>query len=73
MSWTIKNTEEDTPYTKQIDNAIKMGAANGILTLCAASNGAAVTDQTFPAESQRESIFKIGVAMEEGKALKWVG
>ena len=49
-----------------------MGAANGILMFCATSDGAAVTDQTFPAESQRESVFKIGVAMEEGNAWKWV-
>ena len=73
MSWTIKKTEENTSYTKQIDEAIKTAAANGILMFCAASDGGAVTDQTFPAESQRESVFKIGAATEEGKAWKWVG
>ena len=50
-----------------------MAAPNGILMFCPASNGGAVTDQTFPAESQRGSVFKIGAATEEGKAWKWVG
>ena len=73
MSWTIKKTEENTSHIENLEKAVQAAAKDNILMFCAASDGGAVTDQTFPAESQRESVFKIGAATEEGKAWKWVG
>lgn len=73
MSWTIKKTEENTSHIESLEKAVQAAAKDNILMFCAASDGGAVTDQTFPAESQRESVFKIGAATEEGKAWKWVG
>ena len=73
MSWTIKKTDDNASHIENLEKIVKKAAKNGILMFCAASDGGAVTDQTFPAESQRELVFKIGAATEEGKAWKWVG
>ena len=73
MSWTIKKTDENASHIEDLEKTVKLAATNRILMFCAASDGGAVTDQTFPAESQRELVFKIGAATEEGKAWKWVG
>ena len=73
MSWTIRKTDENASHIEDLEKIVKKAARNGILMFCAASDGGAVTDQTFPAESQRELVFKIGAATEEGKAWKWVG
>ncbi len=73
MSWTIKKTTENATHIEDLEEAVKTAATNGILMFCAASDGGAVTDLTFPAESGRDSVFKIGAATEEGKAWKWVG
>ena len=73
MSWTIKKTEENACYIEDLETTVTRAATNGILMFCAASDGGAVTDHTFPAESRRDSVFKIGAATEEGKVWKWVG
>ena len=73
MSWTIKKTEENASHIEDLEKTVKTAATNGILMFCAASDGGAVTDQTFPAESRRDSVFKIGAATEEGQVWKWVG
>lgn len=73
MSWTIKKTDENASHIEDLERTVKTAANKGILMFCAASDGGAVTDQTFPAESQRDLVFKIGAATEEGKAWKWVG
>ena len=77
MSWKIKKTEENTPYTNQIDKAIKMGPANGILMFCSnvlrGQRRRCRYRPNFPSRVTNRIGFKIGAATEEGKAWKWVG
>ena len=72
MSWTIEGTDDNESYIKTLKEAIKVAADKPILMFCAASDGGAMSDRSFPG-SLRDFVFKIGAATEDGKAWKWVG
>ena len=73
MSWTIERTDENKSDILALEQAVQDAANKGILMFCAASDGGAVSDRSFPARSVKEVLFKIGAATEEGSKWKWVG
>lgn len=73
MSWTIERTVDNESHIGNLEKAVQAAAKKPILMFCAASDGGAISDKSFPAESLRDLVFKIGAATEEGKAWKWVG
>ena len=74
MSWTIEKTDENKSDILALEQAVQDAANRNILMFCAASDGGAVSDRSFPARSgKKEVLFKIGAATEEGSKWKWVG
>ena len=73
MSWSIERTDENKNDIADLEKAVRDAANNRILMFCAASDGGAVSDRSFPAKSVNELLFKIGAAKEEGSKWKWVG
>ena len=73
MSWSIERTDENKFDIVALESAVRDAANNRILMFCAASDGGAVSDRSFPAKSVNELLFKIGAATEEGSKWKWVG
>ena len=73
MSWTIERTDENKSDILALEQAVQDAANKGILMFCAASDGGAVNDRSFPANSVKELLFKIGAATEDGSKWKWVG
>ena len=73
MSWSIERTDENKSDIVALEKAVRDAANNRILMFCAASDGGAVSDRSFPAKSVNELLFKIGAATEEGSKWKWVG
>ena len=73
MSWTIEKTDENKSDIDALEQAVQDAANKGILMFCAASDGGAQSDRSFPARSLKQKLFKIGAATEEGSKWKWVG
>ena len=73
MSWTIERTDENKSDILALEQAVQDAAKKRILMFCAASDGGAVSDRSFPASSVKGVLFKIGAATEEGSKWKWVG
>ena len=73
MSWTIERTDDNKSDILALEQAVQDAANRGILMFCAASDGGAVSDRSFPARSVKGAVFKIGAATEEGSKWKWVG
>ena len=73
MSWTIEATADNGKSIERLKKAVEEAAKNNILMFCAASDGGAISDKSFPGKAPRDSVFKIGAATEDGKAWKWVG
>ena len=73
MSWTIERTDENKSDILALEQAVQDAANRRILMFCAASDGGAVSDRSFPARSVKGVLFKIGAATEEGSKWKWVG
>ena len=73
MSWTIERTDENKSDILALEEAVQNAANRKILMFCAASDGGAVNDRSFPARSVKGVLFKIGAATEEGSKWKWVG
>jgi hypothetical protein len=69
MSWSI----EPTGNTEELKDAIVLAAKEGILMFCAATDQGAYGDNTYPAASTTNELFKIGAAEASGTALKWLG
>ena len=73
MSWTIEETADNEVHIEKLKEAVEKAAKKPILMFCAASDGGAISDKSFPGKGPRDSVFKIGAATEDGKAWKWVG
>ncbi|KAK7991272.1 hypothetical protein PG988_000066 [Apiospora saccharicola] len=74
MSWTIEKTEMNKTEVEKLEKAIANAAEERILMFCAAADGGAQRDRTYPAATARtKNIFKIGAAEPAGTATKWLG
>ncbi|KAK8044022.1 hypothetical protein PG993_004046 [Apiospora rasikravindrae] len=73
MSWTIEKTSSNEKDVEELERAIAEADAKHILMFCAASDGGAQGDNTYPAATARtKNIFKIGAAKAAGTATDWV-
>lgn len=74
MSWTIEKTEANKTEVEKLEKAIAKAAEDNILMFCAAADGGAQRDRTYPAATaSTKNIFKIGAAEPAGTATKWLG
>ncbi|KAK8103407.1 uncharacterized protein PG998_010440 [Apiospora kogelbergensis] len=73
MSWTIEETEDNKHHVAALDKAISEAAGKSILMFCAATDGGAQTDVSYPAMASTKHIFKIGGAEPSGNPDKWLG
>ncbi|KAK8115693.1 hypothetical protein PG984_012195 [Apiospora sp. TS-2023a] len=74
MAWTIEKTETNKTEVEKLEKAIAKAAEANILMFCAAGDGGAQRDRTYPAATAyAKNIFKIGAAEPAGTATKWLG
>ncbi|KAK6829857.1 efflux pump aflT [Apiospora arundinis] len=73
MSWTIEETDDNKQHVAALDKAISEAARQNILMFCAATDGGAQTDFSYPAMASTKHIFKIGGAEPSGNPHKWLG
>ncbi|KAK8023411.1 intracellular serine protease [Apiospora marii] len=74
MSWTIEKTETNKTEVEKLEKAIARAAEDNILMFCAAADGGAQRDRTYPAATaSTKNIFMIGAAEPAGTATKWLG
>ncbi|KAK8085847.1 hypothetical protein PG997_007118 [Apiospora hydei] len=74
MSWTIEKNKTNEPEVDKLELALGAAAEANILMFCAAADGGAQHDNTYPAATRKtKNLFKIGAAEPAGTATKWLG
>jgi hypothetical protein len=74
MSWTIPIPKEPSPEKEMFEAAVRKAAnRNDVLMFCSSPDEGHVTSINYPSAVQRDKVFRIGAAHDDGLAFRLVG
>lgn len=73
MSWTVPKPTQPTDASRRLEAAIRKACASQVLMFASSPDAGHFTNDTFPTVVDRNKIFFIGAAHDDGTAFRYTG
>lgn len=73
MSWTIPVSNERSPAQERFEAAVREACSRDVIMFCSSPDGGHIIDNNYPSAVQRDKMFRIGAAFDDGLAHRRVG